>query len=111
MFNPLEPWNEAALEGFIKAGMRYFVRQCFDRAKGPFDENIKGYFLFCHYKNYAPAKEHYDAIKDDPSRFLYDWEEPEHREKLSIAASRPPGYKLYTNTFMPKWEQHLTPPA
>jgi hypothetical protein len=109
MFNPLAPWNEAALEGFIKAGMRYFVRQTFNRAKNPFDENIKGYFLFCHYQDYAPAKEHFDAITDDPNRFLYDWEEPEHRAKLQIAASHSPGYKLYTNTFMPKWEQHLTP--
>ena len=108
MFNPLAPLNEAALGGLIKAGMRYFVRQTFHRARTPLEEHIKGCFLFCHYEAYAAAKEHFDALKDDPHRFLYDYEEPAHRAKLRIAAARPDGYKLYTNTFMPNWRQHLT---
>jgi hypothetical protein len=108
MFNPLAPWTEEALKGFVEEGHRYFVRQTFNRAKGSFDEGIKGYYLFCHYKEHAQAKEHYDALKNDLNRFLYDWENEEHRKKLEIAAKRPPGYKLFSNTFMPDWELHIT---
>jgi hypothetical protein len=49
-----------------------------------------------------------DALADDPHRFLYDWQEPAHREKLTVAASRPTGYEIYSNTFMPDWERHIT---
>lgn len=108
MFNPLAPFNEAALNGFIKAGMRYFVRQTFPRGSTPFEQEVKGCFLFCHYEAYAPAKEHFDALKDDPHRFLYDYEDAAHQQKLHLAASRPPGYKLYTNTFLPNWRHHVT---
>jgi hypothetical protein len=108
MFNPLAIWTEEVLKGLIEEGQRYFIRQTFSRAKGAFDEGIKGYYLICHYKDYAPAKEHYDALKNDANRFLYDWEDEEHKKKLGVAASRPPGYKIYSNTFMPDWERHIT---
>jgi hypothetical protein len=108
MFNPLALWTEEALKGFIEDGHRYFVRQTFNRARNAFDENIRGYYLFCHYKEYAPAKEHFDALKNDPNRFLYDWEDEEHRKKLQIAAGQPPGYKIFTNTFIPDWENRIT---
>jgi hypothetical protein len=108
MFNPLAPFDDKALEGFIKDGHRFFVRQTFNRAKDHFDEGIKGYFLFCHYKDEGPAKEHYDALKHDPYRFLYDWQKETDRKKLLLAASRPEGYKIFTNTFMPDWEHHIT---
>lgn len=108
MFNPLAPFDEAALEGFLKAGNRYFVRQSFPRARDHFDEGIRGYFLFCHYENYFLAKEHFDALPHDPYRYLYDWETETDRNKLLIAARKPEGFRIYTNTFMPDWERHLT---
>ena len=92
----------------VAEGHRYFVRQTFNRARDHFDEGIKGYFLFCHYKEYLPAKEHYEALVQDTHRFLYDWENEEHRKKLTIAAGQPPGYKLYSNTFINGWERLLT---
>ncbi|MFL5742097.1 MAG: hypothetical protein ACJ75B_17875 [Flavisolibacter sp.] len=108
MFNPLAPLDQRAIDGMVTEGHRFFVRQSFPRAKDHFDEGIKGYFLFCHYKDYSKAKEHFDVLKQDPARYLYDWEVVSDRERLMIAASRPAGYKLYTNTFMPDWERHLT---
>lgn len=108
MFNPLALMSEKALKSMVAEGHRFFVRQSFNRARDPFDEGIKGYYLFCHYKEESLAKEHYDALKDDPNRYLYYWEKEEHQKKLHAAASAPPGYKLYTNTFMPDWENHLT---
>ena len=108
MFNFLAPFDEKNLDGFIKEGNRYFVRQTFNKAKDPFDIETRGHFLFCHYKEYAQAKEHFDVLMDDPNRYLYDWEDSEHREKLKVAASKPRGYKLFTNTFIPDWERHIT---
>lgn len=108
MFNPLAPFDEPSLEGMVREGNRYFVRQTFMRAHDHFDEGIKGYFLFCHYENYFMAKEHYDALAHDQNRYLYDWERTEDQEKLRIAAAHPIGYKIYTNTFKPDWEKHVT---
>jgi hypothetical protein len=108
MFNPLAPMSQEALLSMVEDGNRYFVRQTFSRARVPFDEGIKGCYLFCHYKEYSHAKEHFDALNTDTERFLYDWEIEEHRKKLEIAASAPPGYRIYTNTFVPDWERHLT---
>ena len=108
MFNPLAPWTEKALDGFIREGKKYFVRQTFNRAMHPFDEDIKRCFLLCHYDLYAHAKEHYDALKDDPARFLYEWDNEDDQQKLKIAAAQPHGYKIFSNTFMPDWERHIT---
>ena len=108
MFNPLAPLNEAALDGLVKAGHRFFVRQTFNRAKDHFDEGIKGYFLFCHYEDYFRAKEHFDVLLHDPYRRIYDWETNADRDRLLVAAQQPPGFRVFTNTFLPDWERHLT---
>ena len=108
MFNPLATLTEEVLNAFIESGKRYFVRQTFNRAKDHFDEGIRGYYLFCHYDDYFQAKEHYDAIVNDANRHLYDWENEEDQKKLKIAASKPPGFKLYANVFRPDWEKLIT---
>jgi hypothetical protein len=108
MFNPLAIWTEKALEGFVGEGKRYFVRQSFERARKSFGDEDKSYFLFCHYQVYSQAREHFDALFDDPFRFLYDWEIEDHRQRLLLAANQPPGYEIYSNTFMPDWERHIT---
>lgn len=109
MFNPFAPFTEKALGGMIAAGHRYFVRQCFPRGRDHFEEGIRACFLLCHYKDYAPAKEHLDAICNDRYRFLYDWEDPTHQGKLLTAAAGVDGYKIFTNTFLPDWERQVTP--
>ena len=108
MFNPPAPWTEKALNGFLREGKRYFVRQRFERAKSPFDESAAVCFLFSHYESYRQAREHFDALQDDPYRFLYDSEVVEHLERLQKAATHPGPYKVFTNTFMPDWERHIT---
>jgi hypothetical protein len=107
-FNPLARLDERALEGMVRDGHRYFVRQTFNRGIDGFDTNVKGCFLFCHYKDLPKAKEHYDVLDGDPNRFLYDWENEAHRKKLRIAAAGPEGYKIYTNTLVPDWEKYMT---
>ncbi|HEX2606777.1 MAG TPA: hypothetical protein VHK91_05335 [Flavisolibacter sp.] len=108
MFNPLAPFQLPVLQAMIAEGHRYFVRQTFLRSHDPFDQKTRGSFLFCHYKDYPKAKEHFDVLADDPLRFLYAWDDPDHQVRLQFAASAPEGYKLYSNTFLPDWEHHLT---
>jgi len=108
MFNPLAIWTEDVLRGLIEEGHGYFVRQTFERARTPFDDSMKGYYLICHYKEATSAREHFDALKKDPHRYFYDWRDEEHRSRLEAAARGPEGYKIYSNTFMPNWEQHIT---
>ena len=103
----MAPFDKKALAGFLKEGHRFFVRQSFNRARDPFDEGTRAWLLICHYRDEGPAREHYEALKD-PYRFLYDWENEAHRRRLEQAASGPPGYRIYTNTFMPDWERHIT---
>jgi len=108
MFNPLAIFDARALEGFVREGNKYFVRQSFPRGMDPFDDNLAGCFLICHYDDYFRAKEHYDALEQDRLRWLYNYDKMEDRGRLEIAASQPEGYRVYSNTFVPDWERHLT---
>ena len=108
MFNLLAKLNRKALDGLVTQGHRYFVRQTFEKAREAFDTTTKAHFLICHYKDAAKAKEHYDVLQDDPNRFLYCWDEPEHQQRLKVASEQPTGYKIYSNTFIDDWEHHLT---
>lgn len=108
MFNPFHPFTIALLEAYVNAGKRYFVRQRFDRAKTPHDEGIKGCFLISHYELFTTAQDHLGAIAYDPFRFLYDWEDISHREKLRLAASLPEGYRIYSPVFRPDWEKGIS---
>jgi hypothetical protein len=109
MYNPFYPFTIQLLEGFVAKGKKYFVRQTFDRAFDQFDENIEGYYFFTHYDNLMRAREHFEAIAHDPNRFLYDWDNPEHQERLRKAASNLfKEYKVYAAVAKPNWERGLT---
>lgn len=108
MFNLLAKFDNRTLDGLLTQGHRYFVRQTFEKGREVFDITTKAHFLICHYKDPAKAKEHYDVLTDDPARFLYDWDAPEHQQRLRMAAEQPAGYKIFSNTFMENWEDHIT---
>lgn len=108
MFNLLAKFDNRALNGLLKQGHRYFVRQTFNQAREAFDNTTKALFLICHYKDGAKAKEHFDVLTDDPNRFLYSWDAPEHQERLKVDADGPEGYKIFSNTFIEDWENHIT---
>jgi hypothetical protein len=109
MFNPMGQFNQRVLEGLVKAGHRYFVRQTYPRGREPFDPTVKEAFLMCHYENYFKAKEHFDVLQNDRYRSMYDWGELEDRRKLLIAANFPDGYRVWANAFAPGWEMGVTP--
>lgn len=108
MFNPFCIFSPKLLNAVVKANKRYFVRQTFKRGFSYLDEGIRGYFIISHYDDLKEAQEHFEAISRDGNRFLYDWEDPEHREKLIIASKNPPGFKVYANLFERNWERHIT---
>ena len=108
MFNPFCLFTIPLLNSLIKNGKIYFVRQTFNRAKDRVEGETKASFLFSQYNNLATAQDHFGAISYDPNRFLYHWENPEHKERLKVAASHPDGYKIYANVFQKDWERLVT---
>lgn len=108
MFNPFCIFTPKLLDALVKAGKRYFVRQTFKRGFSYLDEGIRGCFIITYYEGLEEAQEHFDAIVRDGNRFLYDWEDPEHRKKLIIASKGPAGFKVYANVFEKNWERHIT---
>lgn len=107
MLNPFSPFTKSLLDAFVKSGKKYFVRQSFARAKDHFDEGVKGYFIITHYADIAHAQHHMMAISDDVYRHLYEWDNPEHRQKLNVAVSNPPGYKIYSAVLIKDWEKQI----
>lgn len=69
-----------------------------------FDEHTRAAFLFTHYNNVSDARSHFDALKHDGNRFLYDNNNPEHHAKLEIAAKQPLGYKIYSSLLEEPWK-------
>jgi hypothetical protein len=108
MYNPFALFTRPLLDAFIKAGQRYFVRQTYPRGKAPLEEGVNGYFVFSHYKDIAFANYHMSAINHDAAKFLYDWDNPEHKEKLLIAAGKPSGYKIYSILLEKDWQKTST---
>ncbi len=75
-----------------------------------FGGNIKGYFLIAHYNDIAKANAHFNSIQKDSNRFLYDWNNDEHKKKFYLAASQPEGYKIYSTYFLPNYKDKITKP-
>lgn len=97
MFNPFVPLSPDLLNALVRAGKKYFVRQTFPRGQNILDENIKGYFLYSHYSDMPAALTHYGVLKDDPHRFLFDWDKKEDQIRLVKAANGVEGYKIFAN--------------
>ena len=83
----------------------YFVRHYYTR--GLRDDNAIP-LLFSHYSHHEIDRErafrHVRLLKKDPHRFLYNSEDPIHRERLQRAAMQPQGFRVYTNVLPDKWQ-------
>jgi hypothetical protein len=100
MINPFHPFTKQLLDAFIARNQKYFVRQTLPRAENPLEiEEIKGYFLISQYQTLGQAQEHYAALEKDKNRFLYEWNNPEHQERLIKAATTPEGYRIFASIF------------
>lgn len=107
MFNPFYPLTGELLEAFVARGKKYFVRQTFNRGRKPFDHEVKGSFLFSHYDNFTTAQDHFGAISHDPNRSFYDWSNPQHQQKLKVAAGGLKAYECYASVLRPDYEKGL----
>jgi hypothetical protein len=105
MFNPFYPLTNELLNAFVANGKIFFVRQNFERGRNILDNNIREYFLITHYESLTTAMDHYGAISYDRRRFLYHWDNEEHRRKLEIAASSPEGFKIFAAVLKPGWDR------
>jgi hypothetical protein len=110
MFNPFALLTTPLLHAFVDSGKKYFVRQTFLRAGDHFHQDIKAYFIITHYAEKGHAEHHYGALSEDPWKFLYDWENADHRKRLLTASAQPEGYKVYASVFKKDWQKHITNP-
>lgn len=92
----------------IQKGVVHFVRSTYKRGLNGKDTECKGAFLISHYHDPAEAERHFNAIKNDPHRFLYDARKPDQLEKLRQAATQPEGYKVYSKILIPGIEKKIT---
>lgn len=107
MLNPYILLTPALLEAMTRQRI-YFIRQQWPRGKGPYEDDSTTCFLFTHYVHHEIDTErvqrHMRLLFNDPYRCLYDSQNPEHMDKLRIAASQPEGYRIYINLMVKKWK-------
>lgn len=107
-YNPFVKFNADILDRLISSGVKYFVRQTYDRARDHFDGQTKGIFLLSHYKDVAAARNHFTTtIKYDSAKKIYDINQPYDLNSLAVAASQPEGYQVYIDLFsfeLDKWQ-------
>ena len=90
MFHPFYLLTNDLLPALIEKGKNFFVRQTYNGIIKTGDMTERQ-FIFSHYPNISLALDHFGAIENDRFRYVYDWNNEEHRKKLLIAASQPSG--------------------
>lgn len=102
MHNPLVLFSIEALDQLRKEEHYYFVRQSYPRGMKP---SFREAFLITPYVTLEDAQKHYDAIKFDKRKWLYNIGEDKldslsvgwQLERLYTAATQPEGYLVYLN--------------
>jgi hypothetical protein len=105
MLNPFTLLTPALLDAMTKQPM-FFVRQYYQRGAGK-DETKNIPLLFSHYPQAGIDKErayrHFELIKNDSYRFIYDTTKKNDLENLKKASLQPAGYRIFTNVLVKKW--------
>lgn len=109
MHNPFVLLTVELMNAMLKEP-KLFVREHYMRAKD--DEKAFIPILFTYYNKERDmerhrADYHYAQLKKDNYAFLYDSENPEHKERLLKAAAQPLPYQCYVNLLMKKWSPPL----
>lgn len=104
MYNPFVLLSENILSAMLRQPM-YFVREYYTRGTENNPKLIP--FLLTHYSQHGVdnerAKRHFDLVKKDPYRRLYDTTHDDDVKKLFIASKQPVGYKIYLNILPDPW--------
>jgi hypothetical protein len=93
-FNPLVPFVQEMIPGFIRMEHRYLVAQTYFRGKNPLDLE-KHPLLLSDYAALPAAKDHHTALQGDQWAAIIDLENPPHRAKLEEMASPGSPYLLF----------------
>ena len=94
MHNPLALLSAALVSALLENGFTLFVRQSYPAAKDDTGA-CRETFLITPYKDIGEANMHFQHIRFDRRKYIYQSHHPEEIEKLYKAASQPPGYKIY----------------
>ncbi|MGN7818763.1 hypothetical protein ACTJJB_01465 [Chitinophaga sp. 22536] len=89
--NPLLLLTREHVNGIIY-GAGFVVRQSFPWG---ISSGIRESFVFTPYETIAEANEHFQHIRFDPRKYVYNLERPEEVEKLYKAADQPEGYRNF----------------
>ncbi|MBC9932613.1 hypothetical protein [Chitinophaga qingshengii] len=106
MHHPLTLLSAALLSALQQEGYKIFVRQSYPAGISTADTHVREAFLLTPYKDIASANAHFQHIRFDRRKYIYQSFHPEEVEKLYQAASQPAGYKIYVALIDP---EHQTP--
>jgi hypothetical protein len=97
MFNPFAPFDPHFLNAFRQKGVKAFVKQTYDRGRNMYDNDPQPAFLLIHFTDLANAQKHFDVIKTDHNRQIYNLDDPLHWQELVNMLNRPAGKRFFTN--------------
>ncbi|NML41581.1 hypothetical protein HHL17_30635 [Chitinophaga sp. G-6-1-13] len=106
MHHPLTLLSAALLSALLKEEYHFFVRQCYPAGISAADTHIREAFLITPYKDIASANAHFQHIRFDRRKYIYQTIHLEEVDKLCVAAAQPVGYKIYVALIDP---EHETP--
>jgi len=102
--NPLALLSTPLVSALLESGFTLFVRQSYLAGKNH-TGNSKEVFLITPYKDIGEANMHFQHIRFDHRKYIYQAHHPEEIAKLYKAASQPAGYKIYASLLQQEaWE-------
>lgn len=108
MHNPLALLSAALVKALLENGFTLFVRQSYAAGRDHNDQHVREVFLITPYKDIGEANMHFQHIRFDHRKYIYQAHRPEEIEKLYNAASQPPGYKVYASLLQQEvWDPPL----
>lgn len=97
MHNPLALFTTEVLNALTAQGFTIFVRQSYPRGKDHSDTITKEAFLITPYRDIGVANQHFQYIRFDTRKYIYQVHNPDELEKLKLAATQPSGYKVFVD--------------
>lgn len=105
MHNPLALLTTRLLDRLLASGFQYFVRQSYPRGRDHGEPETKEAFLITPYKDFSQVNAHFQAIKFDRRKHIYQIDFVSEKEKLIIAAGQPVGFKIFVSLLSTeKWK-------
>ncbi|PSL47555.1 hypothetical protein CLV51_102412 [Chitinophaga niastensis] len=95
MHNPLALLSAALVNALLENGFTLFVRQSYPAGRDHTDTHIKEIFLITPYKDIGEANQHFQHIRFDHRKYIYQAQHTEEIAKLYVAAAQLSGYKVY----------------